>query len=341
MQSFPVHIAESFFYCKGGISIEFNQTKLDKLLRQLRKIEEHRSKAAEKEIRKIYKQILNEIKIFLSDTYSTYAVDDKLTYATLQQYGYYAKFIEEVEQRLNGISPRVSNEIIKVVEKTYEAMHNGMIQAVTLAAGDDKVLHSLLSQVKGTTPEIVKRAVENPIPKLTLKDTLEKNRKEIIYNIKREVNVGLLNGDRYTTVAKRLSKSLDGDYKKAVRIVRTETHRVIEEGHADANQAMDEALKGSGYRMVKVWHTARDERVRPGRGIGKKSKGKYNHVVLEGVKAPMNYYFKSGNVKTLAPSQSGIAGFDINCRCYLTTELVPDKELEEIKIKYADYIAKG
>lgn len=79
-------------------------------------------------------------------------------------------------------------------------MYDGSIRAVKAAAGSNLVLHQVLDGVQGTTPEIIKSAVENPIPKLTLKDTLEKNRKEIIYNIKREVNTGLLNGDRYTTV---------------------------------------------------------------------------------------------------------------------------------------------
>ena len=320
--------------------MNFDNTELDKLLRQLRKIEKHRSVSAEKQIRKIYKQILSEIKLFLSDAYINYAINDQLTYATLQQYGYYARFIEEVEEKLSGISPQISNEITKTVEEAYQAMYDGSIRAVKSAAGSNLVLHQVLNGVQGTTPEIIKSAVENPIPKLTLKDTLEKNRKEIIYNIKREVNTGLLNGDRYTTVAKRISKSLDGDYKKSVRIARTESHRVIEAGHNDANVAMDEKLKGSGYRLIKIWHTMQDERVRPKRGLGKKPKGEYNHVILEGVKAPMDYYFVSDHVKTLAPSQSGKAGFDINCRCNLSTALVTDKELEEIKKTYSKYISK-
>ena len=80
------------------------------------------------------------------------------------------------------------------------------------AAGSNLLLHQYLSGVQGTAPEIVRSAVENDIfddpRKLILKDTLEKNRKDIIYNIKREVNTGLLNGDRYSTVAKRIYRFL-------------------------------------------------------------------------------------------------------------------------------------
>lgn len=331
------------FFRYGGIHIDFDNNKLDRLLRQLRKIEEHRSKAAEREIRKIYKQILAEVKLFLSDTYINYAVDDQLTYATLQQYGYYSRFIEEVEEKLSGISPQIANEITKTVEATYAGMYDGAIKAVKKAAGDNLILHEVFSGIEGTTPEIIKRAVENPIPKLTLKDTLEKNRKDIIYNIKREVNTGLLNGDRYTTVAKRLSESLDGDYKKSVRIARTETHRVIEAGHSDADSVLDEKLKGTGYRLVKIWHTMKDQRVRPGRGIGKKkSKGKANHIKMEGVTIPQDKYFiLEPGVTTFAPSQSGTARQDINCRCYLSTKLVTDEELKKIEKQYSEFIANS
>lgn len=56
-------------------------------------------------------------------------------------------------------------------------MYDGSIQAVKKAAGSHILLHQVLDGVQETTPEAVKSAVENPIPKITLKDTLEKNEK--------------------------------------------------------------------------------------------------------------------------------------------------------------------
>ena len=80
--------------------------------------------------------------------------------------------------------------------------------------------------LKGCTPDIVRRAVDTPIAGLTLNDRLEKNRKGIIYDIKKNITVGLTNGDRYSTMANRIKQSVDGNYKKAIRMTRTETHRV-------------------------------------------------------------------------------------------------------------------
>lgn len=59
--------------------------------------------------------------------------------------------------------------------------------------------------VKQVRPEVLKAAVENPVTGLTLFDRLEKHRADIIYNIKQEIGIGLQNGDRYSTMARRIS----------------------------------------------------------------------------------------------------------------------------------------
>ena len=74
--------------------------------------------------------------------------------------------------------------------------------------------------IKYVRPETLKDAVNNPVSGLTLNDNLEKNRAEIVYNIKQTIGIGLQNGDRYETMAKRVAESLDNDYNKAIRIVR-------------------------------------------------------------------------------------------------------------------------
>lgn len=288
---------------------------LDRLLVQVRRIEEHREKGAEAEIRKTYQELLKELRHYLADTYSQYAEDDRLDYRILQQHSYYARFLEEVEKKINDISPEVKQLIRSTADQTYERTYNGMIDCVKKAASDVTVTAGL----KACTPDVIRRAVENPVSKLTLNDRLEKHRKEIIYDIKQDISVGLMNGDRYSTMANRVKQSVEGDYKKAIRIARTETHRVREAGNHDAAQSVDEVLKTgeSGMRMVKTWRTMKDERVRPAKSKGKNRK--YDHRKMDGVALPVEEEFTlPSGAKTLAPGQSGVAGEDINCRCYLS-----------------------
>ena len=307
-------------------------TNLEKYLYQLRRIEQHREAAAEKEIRKIYKGLHKELNSYLANIYLTYSEDDKLTYGDLAKAGMDARFLEEVEQQISDITPDVAKRIRETVEQTYEACYDGMVNAVNKAAGNRELLKQAFSTVSAVSPDVIKRAVENPVSGLTLKDTLEKHRKEIIYDIKRHIGVGLSNGDRYSTMAKRIAESLDGDYKKSIRIVRTEAHRVRESGFNDAATDVNNALKQgkSGYVMAKTWRTMADERVRPNKAKGKARL--YNHVKMDGVTIPQDELFKLPSGATCkAPSQTGVAGEDINCRCYLSYDLVLESELTKVK----------
>ena len=289
---------------------------LDYLLAQVRRIEEHREAGAETKIRRTYQKILKELRHYLADTYSQYAEDDKLTYDILQRHGRYARFLDEVEKKINDLSPETKRLIRSVVEQTYEHTYNGMIEAVKNTAND------VISGLKGCTPAILRRAVENPVSKLTLNDRLEKHRKEIIYDIKQAITVGLVNGDRYSTMANRIKQSVDGSYKKAIRISRTETHRVREAGNLDAAESVQTALNTGDVplQMMKVWKTMKDERVRPAKQKGKNKQ--YDHRKMDGVAVKIDEMFTlPSGAKTMAPGQSGVAGEDINCRCYLSYEL--------------------
>lgn len=302
---------------------DYSYNDLDKLLVQVRRIEEHRVKGAEKEIKKAYEGLLQELRHYLADTYSHYAEEDRLTYGILQKHGYYARFLEEVEKKIASVSPEVKRLIRSTVEQTYAATYDGLVEAVKKAGGG----HMDFDGLKGCTPEVMRRAVENPISKLTLDDRLEKHRKEIVRDIKQNISVGLMNGDGYSTMANRIKRSLNGDYKKAIRITRTETHRVRQAGEWDSAMETDKALQAgtSGMRMTKTWKTMKDERVRPAnryktkKGWKNGNPGKYDHKSMDGVTLLVDEEFKlPSGARAQYPGGSGVAGEDINCRCYLS-----------------------
>lgn len=287
---------------------------LEKHLESLRRIEEHRTIQSERAIKRIFQELLKDLREFMGVEYSTLAEDDKLTYEILQRKGQYARFLEEIERRINTLTPKVSSEIRQLVENVYTLCYEGMVTAVEKSNNSEE-LSELLSGVS-LNPEIVRNAVENPIAGLTLNDTLERNRKEIIYNVKKQITAGLLNGDRMSSMARRISGSIENNYQKAITIARTETHRVREAGFHDSSKELNETMKKgtTSLRMFKTWRTMNDERVR-------KTK-KANHRKLNGVTIPIDDYFNLGRgIKAKAPSQSGDASNDINCRCYLSYDL--------------------
>ena len=137
-------------------------------------------------------------------------------------------------------------------------------------------------------------------------------------------------------MARRLSKTLDTNYSKAINITRTESHRAREAGFHDSAKSIDSTLKqgATALRLVKTWHTMKDSCVRPNVRYKTKSGWKTkrnqssaNHQKMEGVMILADEYFDlGGGIKTLAPGQSGDAKNDCNCRCYLSYDLMTAEE---------------
>lgn len=307
---------------------------LDSLLVQARRIAEHREQGAEEAIRKEFKKLLKSLKAYIGEVHEKYAAGDgTLSFADLQKAGYDARFLAEIEKRIGVATSRAAGELRRLVGDTYELSYQSMIEGVAKVM-DGADLGEAFADAVSITPEQIRKAVKNPIMDVAL----EKHHRDIVYDIKRAVAVGLMNGDRYTTVAKQITAALDkenGPYKNAIRIARTEVHRVREAGNNDAAVAVDQELQNgtTGMRMCKTWKTMKDERVRPQqRRRSKKGwstrlgKGA-NHMRLEGqtVLAEENFDLLDG-YRAPCPGSSGVAGHDINCRCYASMAMLTDEE---------------
>lgn len=310
-------------------------TNLDKFLHTVRRIEEHREEKTVNQLKKLYKRLIKDLQSHLGTVYAKYSDENGvLTYARLHKDALDARLLQEVASKMNDVTQAEKKLITELVEQTYSNVYSGMVQAVDKAV-DDKDLVTTFAQVQSARPQALRAAVNNPVHGLTLSAQLEKNRANIIYGIQQAVGIGLSVGDRYDTMAKRVQKTLIGDdgaggsYAKSIRIVRTEAHRVREQGNQDAAKELNNRLEPEGFEMVKTWHTMKDERVRP--NVSRKNKkgwkysignGKYNHVKMEGQSVLVNEPFTLPSGATaMSPGMSGIAGEDINCRCFVSYEV--------------------
>lgn len=307
---------------------------LEYYLAQARRIAEHREAGAEVEIRKIFKALQKDLQAYIADVHAKYAAGDgSLSFADLQKVGYDARFLEEIEKRIGVATPKAAKALHDLVNETYKLAYESMVQGVEkVSKGAD--LDDTFADAVAITPNQIKNAVDNPYMEVAL----QKNHKTIIYDIRQAVSVGLMNGDRYSTIAKKITVALDkenGIYRNAMLIARTESHRVREAGNKDAAAAVDKELqKGTtGLRMCKTWKTMKDERVRPQRrrkgkkGWSTKMGKGANHMKLEGqtVLADEDFDLLDNNTAP-APGSSGVAGHDCNCRCYASYEMMTDAE---------------
>lgn len=330
-----------------------SETSLNELLRDIRRIEEHREVLTENKIRAMYRSLMDDLDTFLAKGYKKYADDEGRFYLSyLDAQNKRAKFLQEIVENVDNLSPELKKEMLDLVENVYTESYKGMVEAVQKADTGKK----LETATKGLSvrPEVIKQAVNNNISKLTLPLVLEKHRAEIIYQIQQELNIGLMNGDRYEKMAKRISERLDVSYSKAMNIARTETHRNIESGLMDCGENLNDKLQGSDHIYAVTWCTMKDERVRPQQRRKTKkgwktsyNKNGTNHMVLDGQTVKVGEMFNLGDgVKAKAPSQSGVASHDCNCRCFLEYNLMTPEEfakatgqtVKAVEQKYYTYL---
>lgn len=309
---------------------------LSELLYDIKRIEQHRVELTDEKIKSIYEQLTKDLDAFLAEGYKKYAdADGRLYLSYLDEHRQRAAFLQQIVDNVDNIAPALKNQMQDLVNATYEECYKGMAASVKAAYTSEEV-KELLADID-VNPQTMQAAVNNNISKLTLPAVLEAHRAQIIYQLQRELTIGLVNGDRYETMAKRISERVGVSQSKAMNITRTETHRNVESGFMDCAEHLQEGLDGSGLIYAATWCTMGDERVRPqqrrkakGKWITTWSKNGANHMKMEGQTVKAGEMFNlGGGVKAKAPSMSGVAAHDCNCRCYIEYNLMTPAEFKK------------
>lgn len=118
-------------------------------------------------------------------------------------------------------------------------------------------------------------------------------------DVERVIRASVLNGDSYEKSARALSRVLEIDKNRAMKIIRTESHRNIMQGmYASTKAAQDAGLDAK--RQIQA---VRDNRTRP------------QSVAVDGqIENADGTFTYPGGVLVTVPGNSGVAGWDINDR---------------------------
>ena len=319
------------------------------MLYDLKRIAEHREVLSEKKITAIYQTLTKDLNNFVAEQYVKYAdKDGRLYSASLEMARKKAWFLNEIAKQVDTIQPELQKEISNLIDETYEKTYKGIVEAVKKADTAEK-LKAIGKEVK-VRPETLKQAINNNISKLTSLGVLEKNRAEIIYQIQQEIGIGLMNGDRYDQMAKRIAERTGVAETRAKNIVRTETHRNIEKGLMEGAEEASKDFADIDCIYAVTWRTRKDERVRP-QVVRKTKKGwkrstsknGANHMQMEGKTVKVGEMFNLGDgAKAKNPGESGEARHDCNCRCFLEYNIMTVDEFakatgqtpEQVRKKY-------
>ncbi len=260
---------------------------------------------SEKVLAKLYAKSLREIRVDLTQIFDKYSKAGKLTFAEMAKYGRLKALDKEISGQLKGLSRQVLKEIDGLESEVYQEAYYRTAFAIELEAGA-KLNYTILN------PKVIEAAVQNPLSGLTLSERLRKNRADVIVKTKEQITQGLIKGEAYEKVSKRVKDVLEGDLVKARRIVRTESHRNQSLGKLNSmGHASD-----FGVELEKVWVTRKDgDRVR------------LTHRSMEGQTVPLDKDFvlvsgKNRGATAPAPGLFGIASEDINGRCTFREQIV-------------------
>lgn len=270
----------------------------------------------DKSIALSYARVLNELRAELAKLYEKYEKEGKLSYVEMARHNQLKQLFLHIGEILSDCTDNTRDVLEELFGETYlEGFYR------TAWAIETEALCAL--GYPAVTSNVIKKMLNNKIQGLTLNERLERNRKKIIHTIQTEITQGLVKNETYGMMAKRLKKTLEGDAVKAMRIVRTEVHRVQEKAKHDAA----EHANNSGVVMVKKWNNRMDERSRP------------THRAADGQTVAMDEDFKVGSAIGSTPGElSGGAKENVNCACFLTYEILEvqkptDKRLADVTFK--------
>jgi len=292
---------------------------LDKNFNAADKAIDRITNSTRKNIIKAYSESLNSVRSKMAFIFEKYSTDGVLTYADMAKYNRLVNLEKEIRDELYGLTGENAKAIRTLSGDVYQESYYRTAHALEFEA-QAKLSYGMIN------PKVIEASIQNPLSGLKLDDVLIKNRNNIITNVRQQITQGLILGESYPKIARRMKDTFEGDAAKALRVARTESHRVQTEGRL---ASMDHA-QSKGVKMVKVWVASLDAAVRD------------THAALDGQKVGMDELFYIRGMSAKAPGLFGIAAEDINCRCTVRAEIegyAPElrRSREDGIIPYSDY----
>ena len=217
--------------------------------------------------------------------------------ADMQHVIYQVEYQKALKSQIQGILDNMqANEFESISEyltSSYEdgfigAMYDMQKQGVPLVMPIDQ--EQVIAAIQHET-----KLSEN------LYTALGKDVKDLQKKIAGEISRGIAGGQMFSEIARNISGYAGISRNNAVRIARTEGHRIQCKAASDAQWK----AKSKGADVVKQWDSALDGKTRP------------HHRELDGQIRELDEPFEAGSMKAMMPGGFNIAAEDINCRCAL------------------------
>jgi len=271
---------------------------MDDAIRQMTKAQLKEEERALKEIKKMYEKARKDVEAQIS------ALNARKDMQNLQSIIYQKKYQEAILKQIDGVLDELNNGQFETTQdflnSSYSNGYIGMMYDLQKTTGCTVVMpidtKQVIRAIK-TDSKLSERYYQNR--------ELPENLSVLKRNIRQQITRGIASEKTWTEVAYQIAQGMNSPFNKAMsdamRIVRTEGHRVNQEGFLDAGTE----AKNKGADIVKQWDATLDRKTRPW------------HQEADGQIREWNEYFIVGGEKMKAPSVGGSARNVCNCRCQL------------------------
>lgn len=251
-------------------------------------------KRVNEELYSTYRSIIKDIQAKVADHLED--VGDQ-PYWKQQQTKALAHLHDEMVDIIREKYPEVKETISKYKEDQLVKGYNGSFYDMEGQTGEELDFPMV-------NKEFLEASVKAPVAGKRLSERLYRNKERMAKQAQTAVTAGIIQGHSYQKIARQIAGVGEADYRKALRIARTEAGRMHSIGKA---KAMSEA-KEMGIDVMKQWVSSLDRRTR------------HTHQFLDGQIVAVDDNFKnSSGMEAKMPCMFGQPSEDCNCRCTAVT----------------------
>lgn len=276
-----------------------------------------------KELRAVYKKASQDLKENIERLAIRYDETE------LQSIIYQKNYQEAIKKQIDdGLKLLITKEYDTIDDFLNDSYKNGYIGNIKLLhnQGIPLVLPIDMDEVTKAL-RIDTRLSKRYYKANPLKGRLEENYDLLKTRVRTNISRGIIQGQSWQQIAVNIASGMNSPMRRAlndsIRIVRTEGHRIHQQGFLDAGFK----AKDKGADVVKQWDATLDGRTRD------------EHRLADGQTREWDEDFEVGGEKMKAPSIGGSARNVINCRCCLLQRAkwaLDEEELSELQQR-ADY----
>lgn len=245
-----------------------------------------------KSLERNYKESLGAVQKEIAATYAKYG--DILTPAIMNKFDRLKKLEANIAKELKTLEANKESIIKEYLYSVYDLNYTGTAEFLTSKG--------VSTSFGVLNKKAIKETLLTPLDQIALED----NAARVLTSIRRSLAQGITQGLSVRDMAKLVDNDLETNANNAVRIVRTETTRVLNTARQDAITK----AQGDGVVVKKRWVATSDSRTRD------------SHAIIDGEVVDEDKPFSNGLMYPGDPS--GEASEVINCRCAMASEIFID-----------------